>query len=232
MKAGQKLQKSNETKEKVFGSALSLFKKKGFEETTMRDIAKEANIALGTTYYYFSSKDDIVSRFYEIRTEEILEHVYKDLDKNRRFEDRYTMYVNQLIQSFEPYKPIVRVLVRNGVDPGNINSPFNQATQEIRSKSIKLIKECIEGSTLKYDVSVKDHLAIFYWFLLLSIFFFWSFDNSKNNSRTQLLFNTTLKLSLVLIKLGRLPVLKGFQTSAVNLLESLWSKDEIYMESI
>jgi len=232
MKAGQKLQKSNETKEKVFVSALSLFKKKGFEETTMRDIAKEANVALGTTYNYFSSKDDIVSRFYEIRTEEILEHVYKNLDKNRKFEDRYTMYVDQLIKSFEPYKPIVRVLVRNGVDPGNINSPFNQATLEIRSKSIKLIKECIEGSTLKYDSSVKDHLAILYWFLLLSVFFFWSFDNSINNSRTQLLFNTTLKLSLVLIKLGRLPVLRAFQTSAVNLLESLWPKDEIYKEAV
>lgn len=232
MKAGQVLKKSEQTRERIFDSALSLFQKKGFEETTMRDIAKEAGVALGSAYYYFSSKDEIVSAFYTKRTEETLEHVYRNLGKTKDFESRFTMYTETLLKNFEPYREMVAVLVRNGVDPRNINSPFNPQTKDIRSKSIRLIEECINGSTLKYDASLKNHLAIFYWFFLLAIFFFWTFDGSKGGIRTRVLFNTSLKLSLTLLKLGRLPLLRRFQGAAVSLLEELWPKKDIYKEVV
>ena len=43
---------------------MDLFREKGFEPTTMRDIAAKAGVALGGAYYYFSSKDAIVLAFY------------------------------------------------------------------------------------------------------------------------------------------------------------------------
>src|ERR1044072_3789756 len=57
--------KSDLTKERLFKCATTLFAKKGFDSTTMRDIASEAGVAPGATYYYFDSKESIVYEYYK-----------------------------------------------------------------------------------------------------------------------------------------------------------------------
>src|SRR5205807_1692982 len=53
------------TKELILSTALDLFRKSGFETATMRDIASSADVALGAAYYYFPSKEAIVSAYYD-----------------------------------------------------------------------------------------------------------------------------------------------------------------------
>src|SRR6059036_423408 len=53
------------TRELIFERALELFRVRGFEETTMRDIARAAKVATGAAYYYFPSKEAIVSAYYD-----------------------------------------------------------------------------------------------------------------------------------------------------------------------
>ena len=43
----------------IMGAAVRLFGEKGFEATHMQDIAKAADLAKGTVYFYFESKDAI-----------------------------------------------------------------------------------------------------------------------------------------------------------------------------
>ncbi|PYT48006.1 MAG: TetR family transcriptional regulator, partial [Acidobacteria bacterium] len=44
------------TRELILQTALRLFRGCGFEITTMRDIARAAEVATGAAYYYFPSK--------------------------------------------------------------------------------------------------------------------------------------------------------------------------------
>src|SRR5215470_16613185 len=53
------------TKELIFEKALELLRKRGFEQATMRDIARAAKVATGAAYYYFPSKESIVSAYYD-----------------------------------------------------------------------------------------------------------------------------------------------------------------------
>src|SRR5437867_13381861 len=53
------------TKELILSTALELFRKSGFDTATMRDIASSADVALGAAYYYFPSKEAIVSAYYD-----------------------------------------------------------------------------------------------------------------------------------------------------------------------
>src|SRR5438045_9072436 len=53
------------TKELILSTALELFRKSGLETATMRDIASSADVALGAAYYYFPSKEAIVSAYYD-----------------------------------------------------------------------------------------------------------------------------------------------------------------------
>ena len=42
-----------------------LFREKGFDATTIREIAARTGLSLGATYYYFPSKESIVAAYYD-----------------------------------------------------------------------------------------------------------------------------------------------------------------------
>src|ERR1700745_2466596 len=49
------------TRERIIEVAQQLFAAKGFESTTTRDIAREAEIGVGTLFNYFPNKEEIVA---------------------------------------------------------------------------------------------------------------------------------------------------------------------------
>src|SRR5713226_10495680 len=49
----------------ILQTALELFRERGFEVTTMRDIGQAAKVATGAAYYYFTSKEAIVLAYYD-----------------------------------------------------------------------------------------------------------------------------------------------------------------------
>ena len=55
--------KSEETRARILDAAMDLFRRQGFDETTMREIAAEGGVATGAAYYYFDSKDAIALAF-------------------------------------------------------------------------------------------------------------------------------------------------------------------------
>lgn len=55
----------DEKRRQIIEGAIKVFKKKGFHKATVREIAKEAKIGLGSIYDYVNSKDDILSLFFE-----------------------------------------------------------------------------------------------------------------------------------------------------------------------
>lgn len=57
--------KAQATRIRILDAALEMFRRQGFELTTMRGIAAEAGVSLGSAYYYFESKEDLVMAFYE-----------------------------------------------------------------------------------------------------------------------------------------------------------------------
>src|SRR5579862_6836464 len=53
------------TREQILDTAIRLFRKNGFDETTMRTVASEAGMALGLAYHYFPGKEALVMAYYE-----------------------------------------------------------------------------------------------------------------------------------------------------------------------
>lgn len=51
------------TRRCILDSAVKLFSKKGFEQTSIEELAREAGIGKGTVYSYFQTKRDIVKAF-------------------------------------------------------------------------------------------------------------------------------------------------------------------------
>jgi AcrR family transcriptional regulator len=64
---GRRERRSAETRERLFRSALDLFARKGFTETTVGDITEAADVGKGTFFNYFPSKDHILLAFGEMQ---------------------------------------------------------------------------------------------------------------------------------------------------------------------
>lgn len=62
--------KKEETKERIFKAALKLFKDKGFEATTIDDIAQKADVAKGTFFNYFPRKEAVLGFIPELWIDE------------------------------------------------------------------------------------------------------------------------------------------------------------------
>lgn len=68
-----------DNKDKILNAALKLFITKGFHGTSTSKIAKEAGVSNGTLFYYFNTKEALISRLYlklkEEHKEYLLEHM-------------------------------------------------------------------------------------------------------------------------------------------------------------
>ena len=55
------IEEKNATRQRIIQAAVALFRTGGFEATTTRDIARASEIATGTLFNYFDTKEAIVS---------------------------------------------------------------------------------------------------------------------------------------------------------------------------
>ncbi|MDO9209347.1 MAG: TetR/AcrR family transcriptional regulator [Deltaproteobacteria bacterium] len=74
----------NENKhQKILKAAIKVFAEKGFYNSRVAEIAKEADVADGTIYLYFKNKDDILISLFEEEFGQIVENTRKELEKEK-----------------------------------------------------------------------------------------------------------------------------------------------------
>ena len=69
-------------RQQLLNAAWKLFYKKGYQNTTMEDILKEAHCSKGRFYYYFHAKAELLDSMYELFDEKY-EEFYQSIDKTR-----------------------------------------------------------------------------------------------------------------------------------------------------
>jgi len=74
--SGIRAQKKRKTRQAIVTAAVKLFAERGYEQTSMEELAREAGIGKATIYGYFATKSEIFVAFLE----EEVEHAFAELD--------------------------------------------------------------------------------------------------------------------------------------------------------
>ncbi len=84
-----------EKKQKILNTTIRLITEQGFHATPMSQIAREAEVAAGTIYHYFSSKEELIQVIYEQLAEEIDAVIQEVDDPEMTVEQRfYEIWLN------------------------------------------------------------------------------------------------------------------------------------------
>src|SRR5690349_342098 len=69
---GRRDANKEQTKKEILKAALELFREKGLEGTTTKEISKRAGIAEGTLFNYFKTKEDLALYFFQKETNDLI----------------------------------------------------------------------------------------------------------------------------------------------------------------
>jgi len=99
--------KSDETRDRILQAALELFHDRGFDSTTMREIADRAGVATGAAYYYFDSKNAIVLAFYDQARTDMEPSLERALGESRDLRERLRSLIDVKLKYFAPSRKLL-----------------------------------------------------------------------------------------------------------------------------
>jgi AcrR family transcriptional regulator len=217
--------KSDATRARILESALATFRERGFENSTMREIASAAGVAVGATYYYFDSKDAIVMAFYQRAQQEMTPALDAMLSEAKTLEARLRGLITNKFEYFYANRALLGALSAH-IDPAHSLSPFSQETAAIREQDTAFFERAVEDSKVKLPSNLIRYLPRLLWLYQMGLLLFWVYDHSPRQARTQILFEKTLKMILISLRLAGLPFLRPIHRLAGELLETIYAKSD------
>ncbi len=210
--------RAEDTRRKIYEAAMESFREKGFDETTMRDIAAKAGVALGGAYYYFSSKDAIVLAFYDEMQRSSNEAIVATLKDRKKLKDRIRCVLDKRLELLAPNRKFCAALFRHAPDSSDPLSPFSVETRPIRDGAIEHMRLALEGSDAKVPADLKPRLPYLLWLYQMALIMFWLYDRSPNQERSQSLMEKSLGLLVNLLRLSSLPLTKPLRKAVLDLV--------------
>ena len=212
--------KAEQTRSCIVDAAMRLFREGGYDATTMRAIADEAGVSLGSAYYYFSGKEELVQAFYDqIQVEHAAaaEPAYG----SQVFADRLRGAMEAFVDVAEPFHDFGGQFFKNAADPASPLSPFSHQSAPARQASTDLFRRAVEGSDLKVSPALRAELPDLLWLLHMGVVLFWVHDDSEGQRRTRTLVAGLVPLVDRSVRLTRLPVVRGLVDDGLGLVRQL-----------
>jgi AcrR family transcriptional regulator len=218
-------EKSKNTRSEIYNSAIQLFQTHGYEETTMRMIAKSAGVSLGLAYYHFKSKDDIVFHFYELVQKDSELESKKFCESNQDFRQRIRHIFKYKINKFIPHANFLHILAKLSGDPKSPLSPFSKESTGLRNKEILCFRFALENTNQKFPDELLELIPDLFWLLELVVIYYCLYDKSKNKEKTIFIIDSILLLTFQIIRLARLPIFSPIRKSILTIYNRIKSNN-------
>ena len=213
--------KGEQTRELILSTALRLFQEQGYGKTTMRAIANEAGVSVGNAYYYYGSKDHLMQAYYDLLQDQHRGVVEPILAAEKAFVPRLAGVLRAWLDVAAPYHEFAGTFFKTAADPRSPLSPFSDESRPARDASIDVFRRVIDGSDLKLPGDLKSELPELLWLLQMGVVLFWVHDQTDDVRRTRVLVDRAVPLVDRLLRLTRIPGVRGVTNDVVALIRSI-----------
>jgi len=98
--------------QRIRKAARALFAKRGYDDTTMRDIAKRAEVGFGTLFTYASDKRDLLFLIFNDELDTVVDSAFARATSEKAFVERLLAYFGAFYRFFAPQPELSRVVLR------------------------------------------------------------------------------------------------------------------------
>ncbi|ABF39173.1 transcriptional regulator, TetR family [Candidatus Koribacter versatilis Ellin345] len=211
------LSKGKASRAQIYETAIRLFRERGFEETTMRDIGAELGGAASAAYYYFKGKDAIVLEYYDEiqRKHEVLvnEMMAHEKDPAKRIAQIHHLKLDILKSD----RRIMGALLRYAGEPESELSFFSAKTRGLRQAAMKLFAEAIADADLPPDMA--QVLPTMLWASHMGILLYFLYDKSAEQKNTRMLVDRGTQLLMGFIKVAKNPLLRPIRRKTLEFVQ-------------
>lgn len=177
------------TRKRILDAAKNLFRARGFDQATTRDIGKEVGIATGTMFNYFGSKEAIVVEL----AAHAFEKSQREFAKNRRSkataeEDLFALIATQL-RHLRSLRKFIRPLLDTALMP--VELPKHDGAAALR---VELNEQFVQ---ILVDHGVDDPTAVqlsILWALYVGVLTSWGKDKSPKQEDSLALLDQSMRM--------------------------------------
>jgi AcrR family transcriptional regulator len=209
--------KAQLTRSHLLSTALRIFRERGVESATMRELAAAADASLGAAYYYFPSKEAMIQAYYDDVQAEHARRLNGALARERLdLKDRLRAAFHSKLDILQGDRRLLSTLFRYTGEPHHPLSVLSEGTRKNREQSISVFLTAIGDERLPNDIRAILPTAL--WALHMGILLYFIYDETPEQQRTRRLIDGVLTLIVRMVALAKLPVLKPVRGSVLALL--------------
>jgi len=145
--------KKKKTRQAIMNAAIKLFSKKGFESTSVDELAKEAGVGKSTIYGYFKTKNEIFLAFCEDQVDFVFSDLAKKRDPDAPLKEQLlTLFMGQFRYVTKNYD-FGRILAREMVFPKELTiEKSNDLSERYLSALGDILTRSISRGELRDDL--------------------------------------------------------------------------------
>lgn len=200
--------KSERTRALLRDIALRSFRERGYDATTVRQIAQQAGVSVGTTNYHFASKNQLVHELYLDVQVRHRDAALPALDATDDLIERIRAVYATGLDQLTPYHAHAGEFMSAALSPRSDLNPLSPASAPSRDIAQALFTRAVADARhgLPGDIAAALPGALFVGHLLLALY--WVYDESPDQAKTRRLLDRGLGLLRVALPLVRLPLVR------------------------
>lgn len=215
--------KAQQTRERIYSSAMDLFTASGYEKTTMRMIAEQAGVNVALSYRYFPSKEHLVVEFYRRFTSDFIAASAVVLERSSRLEERLTGIAETIFAAAGPYHAFAGSLFATAASPSSPLNPFSTEFTPLREDSIALFGRVMQGCSPKVPADLAEELPFLLWVFNVGLLYCWLHDHSPGQEKARIILRQSVRLVVGVVRLGSSPGARYFVRQALPISELIRS---------
>src|SRR5260221_8834182 len=176
------------TRERILEVAQQLFARQGFDATTTRDIARDAEIGVGTLFNYFPTKEAVLG----ILATEAVASAHQEFARRNlqadSLEEELFAFVAAEMRKLKPWRKHLPVIVEKALSPLSTGVGDGQWLRVAHLEAV---------NRLSYKQGHKELSVValqIYWSLYTGLLLFWANDKSPRQEDTLALLDHSLEM--------------------------------------